>query len=66
MEATLCRGGTFGTTGTGSSATACRSRKVSPVSYPTVSFDALRLSGAFQDEANVAILVTMVTAGYCI
>ena len=44
MEATLCRGGTFGTTGTGS-ATACRSRKVSPVSYPTVSFVERRISG---------------------
>jgi hypothetical protein len=37
---------TFGTIGTGSSATACRSRQVSPVSYLTVSTGALRLSVA--------------------
>ena len=37
---------TFGTIGTGSSATACRSQQVSPVSYLTVSTGALRLSVA--------------------
>ncbi len=37
----------FGTTGTGSSATAHRSRQVCPVSIPTVYSGALRLSVAF-------------------
>ena len=66
------RGRTFKTIGIGSSATTCRGRLVSPVSYPTVSTGAWRLSVAFrikpmrpfwvQTRRSPAILATMETA----